>query len=243
MQIEIYVQARMRSTRLPGKVLREVMGRPLLDFQIERLRQVKEANDIAVLTTTHPADDEIVDFCKERDVLCYRGPEEDVLARYHRVALQREPNAIVRITSDCPLIDPDVTDQVIKAFKDSYPVYDYVSNTFKQTYPRGLDTEVFSFQALDIAFANADKPAEREHVTPYLYQHPKLFKLLNVPSKENLSQYRWTVDTIDDFTLIRLILEHLYPKNPNFRLKDILALLKEHPEWMAINAHVQQKSL
>lgn len=243
MQIEIYVQARMRSKRLPGKVLREVLGKPLLDFQIERLRQAKEANEVVILTSTHPADDAIVEFCKQKEVLCYRGPEDDVLARYQQVAIERQPDAIVRITSDCPLIDPEITDMVIKTYRNAYPTFDYVSNTLKHTFPRGLDTEIFSLQALDNAFKNGQLSEEREHVTPYLYRHPELFNLANVASDINLSKYRWTVDTIEDFTLIKLILEHLYPNQPDFRLYDVINLLKQHPDWMSINSQVKQKLL
>lgn len=243
MQVEIYVQARMGSTRLPGKVMRLVQERPLLDYLLERLGQVKEADAIAVLTTIHPNDDEIVEFCEKKKIPCYRGPEEDVLARFYKTALQRKPDAIVRITADCPLIDPDIVDLVIKTYREWYPIYDYISNTLQSTYPRGLDTEIFSLQALDHAFNNAQKPEEREHVTVYMYQHPQIFNLLNISSPLSLGHHRWTVDTIEDFTLIRLILTHLYPYNPNFRLKDILELLRQNPDWEKINAHVKQKVL
>lgn len=241
MTVEIYVQARMGSTRLPGKVMMQVLGQPLLKFQIERLQQVKQADAIVILTTTSPKDDVIVDFCKENRILCYRGPEDDVLGRYYQSAQKRKPDTIVRITADCPLIDPEVVDEVITAFKDSSPPYDYVSNSLISTYPRGLDTEVFSFSALEKAFHNGHEPYEREHVTPYLYGHPELFRLKNVASPVNLAHHRWTVDTPEDFHLIRLILENLYPKNPQFRLKDVLGLMEKHPDWVAINAHIQQK--
>jgi spore coat polysaccharide biosynthesis protein SpsF len=241
MQVEIYVQARMGSTRLPGKVLKPILGKPMLAFLIERLKQVKEADALAILTTNDPADDVIVDFCKQIGVLCYRGSQEDVLARYYAVALQRHPDAIVRITADCPLIDPDVVDLVIRTYRNLN--YDYISNSFVTTYPRGLDTEIFSFKALERAFFEAHDPAEREHVTPYLYRHPEKFSLKNMASPQHFGHHRWTVDTPEDFLLIRYIFEHLYPTQPNFRLKDVLALLQAHPEWVKINSHIQQKTL
>lgn len=241
MRIEIFVQARMGSTRLPGKVMMPVLGRPLLDYLLERLAQVKEASAIAVLTTHQSIDDSIVSFCQQKGIPCYRGPEDDVLARYYQVAKERRPDAIVRITADCPLIDPDIVDQVIHTYSSFFPSYDYVSNSLQRTYPRGLDTEVFSFQALEQAFHQAGELAEREHVTPYLYRHPEKFRLYNIASPCSLAHYRWTVDTVEDFTLIRLILEHLYATHPHFRLNDILQLLHQHPQWNLINAHIEQK--
>lgn len=241
MRIEIYVQARMGSTRLPGKVMKKVMGKPLLEFLIERLKQVRGADGFAILTSTHPADTEIVDFCQAKGVLCYRGPEEDVLTRYHRVATQRAPDAIVRITADCPLIDPDIIDQVIQMFRDGYPAYDYISTGIERTFPRGLDVEIMSLEALDQAFHRANDPSEREHVTLYIYRHPELFKLKNFSSETPLAHHRWTVDTPEDFELIKLILENLYPIESEFRLRHIVTLLESHPEWSQINAHIRQK--
>jgi spore coat polysaccharide biosynthesis protein SpsF len=243
MKVEIYVQARMRSTRLPGKVMKTILGKPLLGYLIERLKQVKEADAFAILTTTHPDDDVIESYCQQEGILCYRGPEKDVLTRYYQVAQERKPDAIVRITSDCPLIDPDIVDQVIQIYRKDYPHEDYVSNSLERTYPRGLDTEIFSFQALEEAFKKAIKEEEREHVTLYIYQHPEQFRLKNVSNSTFLSEYRWTVDTSEDFTLIRLILENLYPIHPSFRLKDVLCLLQKNPEWNKINAHIQQKQI
>lgn len=243
MRIEAYVQARMGSTRLPGKVLKKIMNRPLLDILIERLRQAKEIRGIVVLTTLQLEDDKIVKFCQEHTIDCFRGPEEDVLSRYYQAAAQRKPEGIVRITSDCPLIDPDIVDEVVKAFRKGRPGIDYVSNSLERTFPRGLDVEVFSFGALEKAHLNAIKPEEREHVTPYFYRHPELFQLENIAMTPSYAQHRWTVDTPEDFALIKLILENLYPKNPNFRLRDILALLAQHPDWSKLNAHIEQKKL
>lgn len=243
MRIEAFIQARMESTRLPGKVLKKVLGKPLLEFLIERLYYSKEIDEIVVLTTREIADDPIVSFCEEKKIPCLRGSEEDVLDRYYQAALQRKIDGIVRITSDCPLIDPDVVDQLIKTFRREYPKLDYVSNTLERTFPRGLDAEVFSFNALEKAFQNAIYPEEREHVTLYLYRHPEQFTLKNIAHIPSLGHHRWTVDTPEDFALIRLILENLYPIQPQFRLNDILDLLSHHSEWIKLNAHIEQKKL
>ncbi len=243
MRIEAYVQARMGSTRLPGKVLKKVLGKPLLHFLVERLSASKEIDDIVILTSNLAADDAIVTFCQEKKISFFRGSEEDVLDRYYQAALERRPEGIVRITSDCPLIDPDVVDQVVKTFREGLPKIDYVSNSLERTFPRGLDVEVFSFNALQQAFKHAIRPEEREHVTVYLYRHPERFQLKNVAHLPSLAHYRWTVDTPEDFALIRLILENLYPSHPQFRLKDVLHLLVQHPTWSQLNAHVEQKKL
>jgi spore coat polysaccharide biosynthesis protein SpsF len=243
MRIEAFIQARMGSTRLPGKVLKKVLGRPLLDFLVERLRQSKEIDEIVILTSDQRQDDQIVHFCQEKNLCCYRGSEDDVLDRYYQAALERAPEGIVRITADCPLIDPEVVDQVVRVFRQNDLTIDYVSNTLERTFPRGLDVEVFSSKAIEQAFQKADRQEEREHVTLYLYRHPEQFHLMNVSHDPSLGHYRWTVDTPEDFALVRLILEHLYPKKPQFRLKDVLQLLNEHRDWNELNAHIEQKKL
>lgn len=243
MKTEIFVQARMGSTRLPGKVMKQVLGRPLLSYLIERLKRVKEADNLVILTTTLPEDDLIISLCEEEGVPWFRGSEENVLERYFQAAKQREVDAIVRITSDCPLIDPGVVDLVIRTYKKSLPSYDYVSNSLERTFPRGQDTEIFSFQALEKAFLSAVNLEEKEHVTVYLYAHPELFQLKNVAHHPSLGNLRWTVDTPEDFKLIRLILEQLYPANPRFSMGDVLQLLEKNPAWNLINANIEQKKL
>lgn len=243
MRVEVFVQARMGSTRLPGKVLKPVLGKPLLEFLVERLRQAKEIADVVILTTTQPADDAIAQFCQQRGIACLRGSEDNVLERYYQAALKRRPDAIVRVTADCPLIDPEILDQVVRKFKELSPTIDFVANTLEGTYPRGLDVEVFSFQALEKAFQEAHFPEEFEHVTVYFYRYPKLFRLKNVAYPVSLRQHRWTVDTPEDLALVTLILEHLYPDNPHFRLRDVLGLLQQHPTWNQLNAHIKQKAV
>jgi spore coat polysaccharide biosynthesis protein SpsF len=241
MKTVIIVQARMTSSRLPGKVLKTVLGKPLLEYQIERLKRVKLADEIVIATTTNDTDQPIVDLCKRLAVPYFRGSEEDVLARYHGAAVEHHADLIVRVTSDCPLIDPHVIDKVIKTYQYACPVYDYVSNCRERYYPRGMDTEVFSFSALDEAFHEATIPPDREHVTPFIAMRPERFKQVNVTYHEDQSRHRWTVDTQEDFLLISKIIEELYPLNKEFTLKDVLDVLQCHPGWHLINAHIEQK--
>ena len=235
MSTAIVVQARMGSTRLPGKVLKDIAGRPMLSYQMERLRRVKRAERIVVATTDQPADDAVERFCQKEKIACVRGSEHDVLARYH-LAIERFPaDVVVRITADCPLIDPAIVDEAIAAYEP-----DYVSNMLETTYPYGMAVEVFSAQALREAHREAKDPAEREHVTPFIYRHPERYRLKSLTMAPNLSHHRWTVDTPEDFELVSRLLKTL---KPHFTLQDVLAVLGKHPDWCAINAHVEQKAL
>ncbi|WP_425058489.1 8-amino-3,8-dideoxy-manno-octulosonate cytidylyltransferase [Sporomusa carbonis] len=240
MKTVIISQARMSSTRLPGKVLKEVLGKPLLEYHIERLKRTKKADDIVIATTVNAVDEPIVELCQRLNVLCYRGSEDDVLSRYYYAACEARADIVVRVTSDCPLIDSEVVDKVIDTFI-TCDGCDYVSNTLVRTYPRGMDTEVFSFVALEQAFKEATATPEREHVTPYIYNHPELFKLKNVVYITDQSRHRCTVDTSDDFRLIEKILLELYPDKPDFTVEDVLAVFDRHSDWYYINAHVEQK--
>jgi len=231
----------MRSERLPGKVLKPVLGRPLLTFLIERLRRLKLADAIVVATTKNPADDPIEALCKEEGVSFFRGSEGNVLERYFQTAQEYYASVIVRITADCPLVDPEVVDKVIQFYLDHATEYDYVSNVLERTYPRGMDTEVFSYKALERAASQAKEQEEREHVTLYLYKHPETFRLGSVKKEEDLSSYRWVLDTPEDLQLLTKIFEELYPANPEFGMDAILKLMEEHPDWRNINAHVKQK--
>jgi spore coat polysaccharide biosynthesis protein SpsF len=237
------LQARMGATRLPGKPLLSVLGKPLLGYQLERLHRAATLDKIVVATTTAPDDHKIADLCHLENVLVYKGSEEDVLQRYYEAAKLHGADIVVRVTGDCPLIDPAVVDRAVTFFLTHMPKYDYVANSPKRTYPRGLDVEVFSFRALERAQAEASKPMEREHVTPYFYLHPELFTLGCIEREPDLSHHRWTVDTAEDFALIERLITALYPDNPDFTTEDILAVLKEHPDWSEINAHIQQKQL
>ncbi len=243
MRTVIINQARMTSTRLPGKVMKEVLGKPLLEYQIERLKRANEADELVIATTINDTDQPIVELCKRLEVAYYRGSEEDVLSRYYEAATEFGADIVVRVTSDCPLIDPTVVDKVIKHYKDNRDKYDYVSNTLTRTYPRGLDTEVFSYKVLQEAFFYAKEQPEREHVTPYICWHPERFRLGNVFRHENQSQHRWTVDQREDFLLIENIIKALYPNNPQFDMTDVLILLRENSEWVKLNAGVEQKEI
>lgn len=243
MNIISIIQARLGSSRLPGKVLKTVMGKPLLEYQIERVSRSKFIDKIVVATSNQDKDQPIVEWCKKLSVLYHRGSEEDVLERYYDAAQLHQADAIVRLTADCPLIDPKLIDKVIESYAQSHPKYDYVSNCLERTYPRGMDVEVFSFKALTEAFHNATSPVEREHVTPYIYKNPQMFKLHCIKSTNNHSQHRWTVDTVEDFVLIKNILESIYPIHPTFTLQDCLNVMEKHPDWMQLNAHIYQKEI
>jgi spore coat polysaccharide biosynthesis protein SpsF len=233
----------MTSTRLPGKVLLPILSRPMLSYQLERLRRVSQADRIVIATTTNATDDPIVDFCATEGVDCTRGSEQDVLSRYFEAANRFAADTVVRVTSDCPLIDPQLIDSTISAYREEAGGCDYVSNMIEPSWPYGMAVEVFSARALAEAHAEATEEAEREHVTPFIYWRPGRYRLKSLSMQPDLSQHRWTVDTPEDFELVRRILESLYPRKPCFGMADVLALLAEHPDWAAINRHIKQKTL
>lgn len=237
----VIIQARLGATRFYGKPLKEVLEKPLLFYVVDRCRHASLVNEVVVATTTHSRDDQIVSFCQNTKIPCVRGSEEDVLSRYVLAAKKTDAEVIVRITADCPLVDPEVIDKVLSQYeKESC---DYISNTLDRTFPRGLDVEVFSRNALEQADQESSSLHEREHVTLYLYSHPEKFRLKNVIHSPDLSNYRLTVDTPQDFELIKLMLETLYPQNPYFNLNDMIKQLKLHPEWKNINSFIQQKKV
>jgi spore coat polysaccharide biosynthesis protein SpsF len=195
---------------------------------------------VVVATTTQPADDAIVQLCAERGYPCVRGSKDDVLDRYYQAARQHEADVVVRITSDCPLIEPQVIDQGLQAFFEHQA--DYVSNGMStRTFPRGLDVEVITFMELERAWHEDTNPAWREHVTPYLYRHPELFQLHALTNPVDLSHMRWTVDTPEDLAFVRQIYNHF--GSNTFSWQDVLALLEQHPEWLEINRHIEQKQV
>jgi spore coat polysaccharide biosynthesis protein SpsF len=237
------VQARMGSTRLPGKVLKEVLGKTLLEIELERIKRAELLDAIVVATTEKPTDRSIEEVCKLLEIPVFRGAEDDVLDRFYRAAKEQQAEVIVRLTADCPLIDPAIIDQVVTFYINNLPEYDYVSNTEARTFPRGMDVEVFSMEALEEAWQKAKKPEEREHVTPYIYRNRKLFDIGIVMRGTNEAKRRWTVDTPEDLELITKILEALYPEKPKFTIDDIFEVLEENPEWEKINEEVKQKKL
>ena len=239
MKTVIIVQARMTSTRLPGKVLLPLADKPILVRLLERLRRVRRVHDIVVATTTNATDDPIAALCAQQGVHCYRGNEYNVLSRYADAARLHGADTVVRITSDCPLIDPALIDQVIDTYEKGDS--DYVSNMLPPTWPYGMAVEVFSAVALAQAHAEATQPSEREHVTPFINGNPERYRLLNVASPVDLSHHRWTVDTPEDYELVGLLFGHLIPTRPNFAMADVIAVLEAHPGWIAINQHIKQK--
>jgi len=241
MRSVIIVQARMGSSRLPGKVLLSAAGKSLMEIELGRLQQCRLPDALCVATTEGRQDDPIVNLCQRLEIPCFRGSEEDVLSRYYEAALFMYADEVIRITADCPLIDPDVVDAVIGKRRNTQA--DYASNTLKRTFPRGLDTECFSFASLSAAHTEAKEPWEREHVTPFIYGRPARFSMASLESRQDESKHRWTVDTQEDFQLISLILEHFAENLRGFRSGDVLKLLEEKPGWFAINAHVEQKTV
>ena len=234
--IAAIVQARMGSTRLPGKVLMDICGHPMLWHVVNRVRQAKLVDDVLVATSESTSDDPVAAFCEQAGIPCFRGSEDDVLDRYYQAAKWVGTDVIVRITADCPLIDPDVVDDVVKCYVDGD--YDYVSNISPPTLPDGLDTEVFSLEALERAWGEAKWQTEHEHVTPYIRKHPELFRVGNITYKENLASMRWTVDEPQDLEFVRAVYDHL--KSTSSGMAAVLDVLKKHPELMEINAGIRR---
>jgi spore coat polysaccharide biosynthesis protein SpsF len=232
------VQARMSSTRLPGKVLMPLVGRPMLARQIERLRRAQRIDPLIVATTVDPADEAIATLSSELSVESHRGSSEDVLDRYFKAALPHAPSHVVRLTADCPLTDWKLIDRTVDfALAGSF---DYASNALRPTWPDGLDVEVMTFAALETAWREAADPVEREHVTPFLVRHPERFRLGSLEAEVDLSAMRWTVDEPRDFEFVSRIYEALYPVNPAFTTDDILAFLRQKPELLQINSGIER---
>ena len=240
MKIGIIVQARMTFTRLTGKILMDLIyNKSMLELQIERLKKVKLSDTIIIATTTNKEDDPVIELCKNLDINYFRGSEPDVLSRYYHAATLYSLDGIVRITGDCPLIDPAVVDLIIQTFKEGQ--YDYVSNIIERTYPRGLDTEIFKYSILKNIYENIEDESYREHVTLYIVKHYQQYNCLNIKNNNDYSSYRLTVDTIEDYRLIKLMYNSLYLRNPNFLLEDCIDILKANPDWIKINQHIEQK--
>ena len=266
------IQARIASTRLPNKVLLDIAGQPALAHVVERTRRAKTIDEVVVATTTDPIDDPIEGFCKDRSYLYFRGDQHDVLDRYYKATQAYAAKVIVRITGDCPLIDPEVIDKTVYAFhgrceyntvyhgdervevtKDTESTtqppaaaspYDFAANRLPppwgRTYPIGLDTEVCSFSALELAWKEAKQPHQREHVMPFFYDQPERFRILLVNHEVDYGAMRWTLDTPEDLELLRRIFAHFQGRN-DFSWLDVLALFEQEPGLAQINAHVQAK--
>lgn len=244
MKIVAVVEARIFSVRLPGKVLKDIVGKPMLQHIIERLKK-SQLTDQIVVAIADEKDSPIPNLVKNCGVEGFIGNVEDVLDRDYQVAKKYGAEIIVRICADRAVIDPQVVDKVIDFYLANRSKVDYVSNCLILSYPQGLVVEIFSFEALQTAWQNAKEPYQREHVTIYIYEHPEKYKLHNIeaPSKFHYPYYRWTVDYEEDLQFVREIYKCLYFKNPNFSTKDIINLLQAKPELIEINAHLGLKSL
>ena len=227
------IQARMGSTRRPGKVLADLAGRPMLYHVIKRAEQARGIDQVVVATSDLPKDDAIAQYCEELGTPCVRGSEEDVLDRYIKAARQFDADPIVRLTADCPLLDPNVIDRVIQVFKEGN--YDFVSNALEPTFPDGLDNEVCSRDALERAWREARLKTEREYVMVYIWKNPDQFRLFNVRHDKDLNHLRWTVDEPEDLEFVREVYRYLGPE-PSFGMNEILELLELHPELNRINS-------
>jgi spore coat polysaccharide biosynthesis protein SpsF len=230
----------MGSSRLPGKVLLDLAGEPMLARVVNRVRRARCLDEVVIATTIEPADDPLATLCAARGWPCFRGSRDDVLDRYYRAALAFGADIVVRITSDCPLIEPEVIDRVVRELLDRCPPADYACNDLpRRTYPRGLDVEAFRFETLKELWREDRNPTWREHVTPFLYHHPERFAIHGVLNDRDLSAMRWTVDTPEDLELVRRIYAAF--AHDSFSWQEVLTLLEENPQWLEVNRHVQQK--
>ncbi|MBM7557453.1 cytidylyltransferase domain-containing protein [Halanaerobacter jeridensis] len=240
-KIVCIIQARMGSTRLPGKVLKEIKGKPMIQYTLENLVHSKYIDQIVLATSVLDQDDAIEEFATEFGINLFRGSEEDVLSRYYHAAKEYDADIIVRVTGDCPLIDYQITDKVIETFLDN-PKADFVANNLKRTFPRGVDTTVFKFSALEEAYKNADKQPEREHVVPYIQTtHRDKFNIMSYEAEGEFRRpdIRITVDEKDDFKLIKEIITRIEDEPIN--LEQVIDLLNQNPKLLKINEHVEQK--
>jgi spore coat polysaccharide biosynthesis protein SpsF len=232
------LQARASSSRLPGKVLKPILGRPMLLHQLDRVRRARSLDALVVATSTDPSDDPVEALCASAGVACFRGSLHDVLDRFYQTAIgyRPPPRVIVRLTGDCPLTDPGLIDRVVEFFGTGR--FDIAGTAV--TFPDGLDVEVVRFDILEQAWTQATRPSDREHVTLLVHRQPERFRIGRYPSETDLSHMRWTVDEPQDFELVRRIYEALYPRNPAFTTRDILDLLAAHPELLELNRGIQR---
>jgi len=233
------IEARMTSTRLPGKVLKEVVGKPMLQLMVERLKRVPSLDDVIIATTTNATDDPVVELAESLGIGFHRGSEHDVMARVLGAAREHNIDIIVETTGDCPLIDPDIVEQCVQTYFASN--VDYLSNALDRSFPIGMDTQVFAANILADAESKTDDTNDREHVSLFIYKHPQMYSLKNLSAPAQLTEPKLalTLDTAEDFELIRTVFEELYPANSEFSLGDIFALLERRPELREINAHVR----
>jgi spore coat polysaccharide biosynthesis protein SpsF len=233
----VMIQARLGSNRLPRKTLAKIQDKPTIWHVINRVKKIKNIDQVILITTNQISDKILLDVAKENNILGFTGSENDVLKRHYDCAVQFHADPIIRITGDCPLLDPKISSEILQFFLKNK--YDYVSNTIFPSFPDGLDTEVFSFNALQKAHLESKLPSEREHVTTYFTKNPKKFKIKNFPNTTDLSNLRWTVDRIEDLKFIRKIYHYAKPKTV-FSMNTVLKILKNHPNLSKINTNISR---
>jgi spore coat polysaccharide biosynthesis protein SpsF len=234
MNVVAIIQSRMGSSRFPGKVMMEIAGRPMLFRVVERVRKASMVNLVTIATSIKSVDDPIFSYCEEEGIPCFRGSEEDVLDRFYRAAKHFQADVVVRLTSDCPLHDPVIIDLTVETLLEGD--VDFVSGGMKTTYPDGLDAAAFRIDVLESTWREAKLKSEREHVTPYIYHHPEIFRMKTIHHTEDLSYLRWTVDEPQDLEFVRAVYAHF--GDEAFGMKEVLDLLRRHPELNRINAGI-----
>lgn len=234
----IICQARYASTRLPGKVLLTIRNKPLLWYLLKRLELVKTPNQIIIATSTSDSNKPLLDYLRELKINYYAGDEIDVLDRFYQTAKHYKGEIIVRITADCPLMDSTLIDRGLEIFLNDN--FDYLSNVHPPTFPDGYDIEIFTFKALETSWKNAKLNSEREHVTPFIYNNPKIFSIENFQNNKDLSNIRLTVDTKKDFRLISKIIENFHDRWTKFDLKDVITFINQNPHLLKINAQYER---
>lgn len=235
------IQARMGATRMPGKVMLGIEGEPMIWHVIDRIKKAKKINEIILAIPDTKENDILEKFAKHNNTKYFRGSEKDVLYRYYCAAKEFKIDTILRITSDCPLVDPELVDLLIEKHLNSGA--DYVSNVQKRTFPKGLDIEVFTFDALEKAHKEGKKNSNREHVTLYIREHPGIFRCVNIENNKDLSRMRWTVDETKDLEFVREIYKRLYKREKIFLMDDVLNILKENPQLLKINGGIKRKKI
>lgn len=242
MNANAIIQARCGSTRFPNKIFVEIDGKPLIWHVVARLKYAKMIDDIIMATTTNPMDDLIQEWCEEENIKCFRGSEEDVLNRYYNASLAFPSDIVVRITADDPFKEPSLIDRIIS--KLITEDYDYVTNNYPPSFPEGLDCEAFKSEVLSKMERNSADRFEREHVTQYVFHHPEQFKIGNVSSERQLSSYRWTIDTEEDYKMVQAIYDHrVKGKHGMLLMDEILDILNLYPEIGMINSTVKRSAM
>lgn len=236
------IQARMGSSRLPGKVLFDILGKPMLWYIVDRVKRAKNVDTVVVATSDKPQDKKIVEFCKKYNINYFQGSEDDVLDRFYNAAKSYNADMVYRITGDCPLVDPSLIDKLYEYYKNNDIDFSGIATgagaiNEENRFPDGLDTECFSFEILEKAYSNATKQSDREHVTPYIWRNNDIHKIGSLKSSKDYSYMRWTVDNQEDFDIIKNIYKALYPVKKDFNMDDIIDFFENNKELFKQNSH------